>query len=289
MSTEISEKTISVLKDYTTANSQKTANALQEFWLSFGTNLGINLIKAEQRQQIGAVGTPIPVLKDIGNEIAKAARKDVDGFLPLAQLLWDRYGREGRVIALIIFGTMELADPIRMVPLLKELCRTCASWEDADRLSMDALEPIVRKFPGQWLNEMAIWLEDENKWVRRAAVTVIARLPMKHPALTDPCLQLARRLICDNDMDVKRAVSFAIRLCAKANPGLVISFMEIQLSAPPAGATWVLCDVIKSLDKKLLGEFSILFPLYQRWNESPEVSSKDHRTIKSVLKVLKTT
>ncbi len=287
MNKETSQKTNSILQDYIATNPQKTAGALQEYWLTFETNLGINLVKAEQRQQIGAVGTPIPVLKDIGNEIAKAARRDVNEFLPLAQLLWDRYGREGRVIALIMFGTMELADPERLVPLLKELCRSCVSWEDADRLSMDALEPIVRKFPDQWLNEMAAWMEDENKWVRRAAVTVIARLPMKHPTLTGQCLQLAGRLLCDPDLDVRRAVSFAIRISAKTNPGLVISYMETQLFNPPVEATWVLCDVIKSLDKKLLGAFSILYPLYQKWSVSPSVSAKERRSIEIALKVLK--
>lgn len=288
MSTEISEKTVSILQGYAADNPQATADALQEYWLSFETNQGIGLIKAEQREQIGAVGTPIPVLKAIGNETAKAARKDVDRFLPLARLLWDRYGREGRVIALILFGAMELVDPHRLVPLLKDLCRGCSSWEDADRLSMDALEPIVRKFPDQWLDEMAAWLSDENKWVRRAAVTVIARLPMKHPALTGQCLELAGRLLCDTELDVKRAVSFAIRMCAKADRGLAISFMERQISAPPPDATWVLCDVIKSLDKKLLGDFSVLLPLYQNWNASPAVSNKNRRSIESAIKILQT-
>ncbi len=286
MSTEIAEKTIAIIQGYTPSNPQATANALQEYWLTFETNQGIDLIKAEQREQIGAAGTPIPVLKTMGNEIAKAARKDVDGFLPLARLLWDSYGREGRVVALILFGAMELVDPERLAPLLKELCRGCVSWEDADRLSMDALEPIVRKLPNQWLDEMAAWLEDENKWVRRAGVTVIARLPMKHPVLTSQCLLLAAHLLCDTDTDVKRAVSFAIRMCAKADPKLVISFMEKQLAAPHPDATWILCDVIKSLDRKLVGEFSILLPLFRNWSVSPAMSSKDRRTIEGALKVL---
>ncbi|MBN1537600.1 MAG: DNA alkylation repair protein [Anaerolineales bacterium] len=287
MTAEIKEKTAAILQSYTASDPHPTADALQQYWLSFDPNLGIYLIKAEQREQIGAAGTPVPVLKAIGSQIAKTVGKDVDTFLPLARLLWDRYGREGRVISLIVFGTMELVDPKRLVPLLKELCRSCVSWEDADRLAMDALEPIVRKSPDPWLDEIVAWLDDENKWVRRAAITVIARLPMKHPGLTASCLQLTERLLCDTDTDVRRAVSFAIRLCAKADPGLVITFMEKQLSAPPANATWVLCDVIKSLDKKLIGDFSKLIPLYEKWSSSPSISSKDLRTIESALKTLK--
>jgi 3-methyladenine DNA glycosylase AlkD len=286
MATEISAHTVSILKDYSPSDPQATADALQAYWLTFETNQGINLVKAEQRAQIGAVGTPVPVLKDMGSVIAKAASKDVDKFLPLAHLLWDRYGREGRIVALIVFGAMELADPQRLVPILKELCRSCVSWEDADRLSMDALEPIVRKFPAPWIGEMAAWLNDENKWVRRAAVTVILRLPMKHPELSEQCLQLAGSLICDADMDVKRAVSFAIRMIAKIDPELVLAFIEKQLARPDPDATWVLCDVIKSLDRKLLGKFSVLLPLFQNWRAMPTISDKNRRSIDSAIKVL---
>jgi len=89
---------------------------------------------------------------------------------------------------------MELTSPQRIVPLLMELCRTCITWEDADRLAMDALEPIVRKQPGQWLSVLEPWLADANKWVRRAGVTVIGRLPMEQPAYTARCLELTGTL-----------------------------------------------------------------------------------------------
>ncbi len=65
------------------------------------------------------------------------------------RLLWDAYGREGRVVAVYPLGAMELADPEKIHPLLLELCRRCLTWEDADQLAMRAVEPIVRKYPDQ--------------------------------------------------------------------------------------------------------------------------------------------
>ncbi|HEY4722301.1 MAG TPA: DNA alkylation repair protein, partial [Anaerolineae bacterium] len=244
------------------------------------------LIKAEQRAQLEAVGIPIPALKAIGNEIAKMARKDVSGYVPLAQRLWDDYGREGRVVALLIFGAMELVEPERLVPLLKDLCKRCISWEDADRLAMDAVEPIVRKYPDKWLGEMGAWLNDENKWVRRASVTMIGRLPMKHPAYTRQCLEYTARLLFDNDTDVKRAVSFAIRMCAKTDPRLACAFLKKQVPAANPAAVWVLCDVIKSMDRKIVAEFSSLLPRYKKWSAAPDVSRTDQRSLESTIKVL---
>jgi len=78
------EKVATIIEAYSSSQPQLTAQALHAFWLEFEPNQGIQLIKVEQRQKSEAAGIPTPVLKAIGNEIARAARKDVDDFLPLA-------------------------------------------------------------------------------------------------------------------------------------------------------------------------------------------------------------
>jgi 3-methyladenine DNA glycosylase AlkD len=283
---EAAETVAAIAKRYEPNQPEATAGALREYWLQFEPNRGIELVKAEQREQLGAVGIPIPILKAIGSEIAKSARKDVDNYVPLAQLLWDAYGREGRVVALIVFGAMELMAPRRLVPLLKDLCRQCVSWEDADRLAMDAVEPIVRKDPDQWLGEMTAWLTDESKWVRRASVTIIGRLPMKHAAYAGRCLELTEQLLGDTDTEVKKAVSFAIRTCARVDPPRALAFLKKQVPATDPAAVWVLCDVIRSIDRRILAEFGSLLPLYQKWSVAPNVSGKDKRSIESAVAVL---
>lgn len=285
---DISEKVANIIKNHVSSKPEVTAKALRKYWLEFTPNKGIELIKAELREHFEAVGIPVPVLKAIGDELAKAARKDVDGFIPLAQLLWDEYGREGRIVALIIFGAMELIEPQHLVPMLKELCKHCNSWEDADRLAMDAVEPIVRKYPDGWLNEIVGWLKDENKWVRRASITIIGRLPMKYPAYTSQCLELAEYILFDTDTDVKKAVSFAIRNCARSDPRLACEFLKKQIPPADPAAVWVLCDVIKSMDRRIISEFASLLPRYRKWSMASDISSKDKRSIESAIGVLQT-
>ena len=127
-------------------------------------------IKAEQRARQETVGIPVAVLKAIGKEVGKVARRQVDEYIPLARILWDEYGREGRVVAVVPLGAMELAAPEKMLPLLMELCGTCHTWEDADQFAMNALEPIVRNDPETWLPAVEPWLSDENKWLRRVGI-----------------------------------------------------------------------------------------------------------------------
>jgi len=119
--------------------------------------------------------------------------------------------------------------------------RTCITWEDSDQLSMRALEPIVRKDPDEWLPAINPWLIDENKWVRRAGITAVGRLAMKHPQCTTRCLALAEGLLFDEELDVKRAVSFAIRVSAVGVGASTRNFIRagrhqpIGLGAIPCG------------------------------------------------------
>ncbi len=223
----------------------------------------------------------------MGEAIGKVARKRVDDFLSLAQLLWSDYGREGRVVAVIPLGQMELVDPERVFPLLKDMCRTCLTWEDADRFAMYALEPIVRKDPDQWLSAVEPWLADESAWVRRAGVTAIGRLPMKQPQYAERCVELAERLLRDDEVDVRKAVSFAIRIVATGDVVPVRDFLTRRVPAIDPAEIWVLCDIVRSMGKKRLPEFLELLPLYEAWRDDESLSAKDRRSIDSAVSTLR--
>jgi 3-methyladenine DNA glycosylase AlkD len=275
-----------ILIAYEPTAPRVTADNLRDLWLQFEPK-SMDVIKAELREQQETVGIAVPVLKSIGKGVSKEARKRVSDFIPLTQVLWEEYGREGRVVGVILLGAMELVDPERVLPLLRELCRTCITWEDADRLAMDALEPIVRKKPEQWLGTMESWLTDENKWVRRAGVTVVARLPMKHPEYTAQCLELAGILLFDEEVEVKKAVSFAIRLSVRGEVGPVRDFLEQHVPPENPAATWVLCDAIRSMAKEFLPEFTSLLAPYEKWADDPSLSAGDRRSVESAVKILR--
>jgi len=286
MTVEIKEQVGQILAGYDPTTPRPTADALRALWLQFEPK-SMAGIKAKQRKQQETVGIPVPVLKSIGKEVGKVARKRVDDFIPLTRLLWDEYGREGRVVAVVPLGKMELADPETLLPLLLELCRTCITWEDADQFAMSALEPIVRKEPETWLPAIEPWLADENKGVRRAGIIVVGRLAIKYPAYTTRCLELAERLLLDEEVDVKKAVSFAIRLAARGEMGPVRDFLARHVPPKDPATTWVLCDSIRSMTKKFLPEFASLLPLYEQWAADPAVSAQDRRSIESAVKTLR--
>ena len=166
MNKEIPNRVRSIPDTFDPDSPILTADSLRKFWMTFEPK-SIGGIKAELGEQQETLAIPVPVLKSIRKELSKSAKKNVSDYIPLIRLLRDGYSRAGRVVAVIALGAMELVELSRIIILLKELCRTCITWEDADRLAMDALESIVRKEPEDWVGVIEPWLENENKWIRR--------------------------------------------------------------------------------------------------------------------------
>jgi 3-methyladenine DNA glycosylase AlkD len=283
---ELKEETRRIVATYDPQAAVDTASALEGLWSQVPAREGgARLVKAEVRERLQVIGVPVPALSEIGQEVGKVARKHVDDFLPLARLLWDDYGREGRLVSCTFLGPMELAAPDQVMPTVKELARTCATWEDCDQLAMRALEPVVRKNPEKYLETMRSWVGDANKWVRRAGITVVARLPMKRPEYTTTCLQMVEPALGDEDQDVRRAVSFAIRMGARGEPGAVVAFIKDQAHRTDAASIWVLCDAMRSMTRKSLPLFKELLPVYENW--LAEVDAKSQRSVASAISVLR--
>jgi 3-methyladenine DNA glycosylase AlkD len=283
---EIREETRRIVAAYEPQSSEETARALHKLWSEIPpTESGDALVKAEVREEFKALGVPVAGLADIGKEIGKVARRRAEDFLPLARVLWDEYGREGRVVASTFLGSMELTAPERVMPVIHQLAETCVAWEDCDQLAMRALEPIVRKQPDDYLHTLRPWVKDASKWVRRAAITVIGRLPMKHPSYTGTCLLTVEPVLGDDDLDVRRALSFAIRAAARGDPAAVKAFIERQAHLTDPASIWVLCDVIRRMTKKFIPQFKDLLPVYETWLTT--VDSKSQRSVASAINVLR--
>jgi 3-methyladenine DNA glycosylase AlkD len=289
---EAAAATREVLKDYDAADPTLTANALREIWL--GSAPVAPQLQPEEEKLIRdwgikdphyeAVGVPVPVLTAIGSELGKWARKRVSSCLSLTRLLWDRYGREGRIVSVVALGPMELADPEPVVPAIYEMAQSCMFWEDCDQLAMKAWEPVLRRDPDAWLEPFGRWVQDDNKWVRRAAITAIGRLPMQQPSYTARCVDLVSHALGDPDTDVKRALSFAVRVCARGEVEPVKQFILDHRNVTDADSLWVLCDVIRSLWKTLLPEFVDLLPVYQAWLDTAEPRAR--RSVEGAIRVL---
>jgi len=286
MKDRIREQVRDIFSHISPHNQPTIAEALQDIWLEYDPK-SIGGIKEKDRIKHKITGAPVKVLRSIGEETGKLLRPDVEASLSLATLLWDEYGREGRIVSSVALGELEMQHPDRVIPEIRSLCQSCITWEDCDQLAMRALEPAVRRNPERWLPDIKAWLMDENKWVQRAGVMVIGRLPMKHPSYTARCLDMIQPLLTVKDHDVRRAVSCAIRTSARGEIPPVREFLAQHVPPQDPAAAWVLCDAVRSMNKKVLPDLKPLLAHYQAWAESPHAAPKDQRSIQSAIKTLK--
>jgi len=284
--TGIFKSASSILTTYDSATPRVTAEALRDLWKQ-ADKVSTAGIAAEQRELQETAGVAIPALREIGDAVVAAAGKRVGDFLPLARTLWDEFGREGRVVGAILLGALGEANPDTVLPLLREAARTSVTWEDSDRLAMDALGPVVNLKPAAGVASLEPWLVDENRWVRRCAVTALGRVPMKHAEMTRRCLDLSERLLRDQEAEVRKAVSYAIRMSARGEVAAVVGFLARHV--PPTGpsGTWILCDVIRSMSRESLPSFAGMLTRYERWAKDASLSAQDRASVESAVEVLK--
>lgn len=259
--------------------------ALRELWCEFEPKSTAGIVSTTDQKQ-ETLGIPVKILREIGQEMGKITRENPARYLLLMEMLWNEYGREGRIAASVSLGKMELAHPELILPALRRLCRTCVTWEDADQLAMRAVEPIVRKDPERWLPGMKNWIMDSNKWVQRTGATVTGRLAMVRGEYTADCLAMLEPLLPAEDRDVRRAVSFAVRLCARGDIQAVHQFLESHLPPTNPACAWVLCDVIRSMTPKFLPILTALLPRYQAWERVASGDASSLRSIQSAIQYL---
>lgn len=109
-------------------------------------------------------------------------------------------------------------------PLWRRLVVEGAWWDLVDWVATRLVSPIVKKHRAKSMVVMKRWIEDEDLWVRRAAV--LCQLGHKEATdegvLFDFCLKRAE----EEDFFIRKAIGWALREYAKVNPDSVKAFLE---------------------------------------------------------------
>jgi 3-methyladenine DNA glycosylase AlkD len=109
---------------------------------------------------------------------------------------------------------------------LEGLLRACRTWALLDPLVIGAVSALVERDPSGWDPVVRRWAEDEDVWVRRAAL--LAHLPtlrrgegdwVRFAELADPMLE-------EREFFVRKAIGWVLRETAKKRPQLVADWLE---------------------------------------------------------------
>ena len=117
-----------------------------------------------------------------------------------------------------------------LIPMLEEMIVTGAWWDYVDALAQ-VIGGLLRTHPGEIRPLMRTWSRDENLWKRR--VSIICQISFKRDTDLELLYANIRPNLADRDFFIRKAIGWALRDYAWADPGEVVRYVaanEARLS-----------------------------------------------------------
>ncbi|MEN8906577.1 MAG: DNA alkylation repair protein [Clostridiales bacterium] len=260
------------------------ADLIKKLWINCYNDDENELSNSEDNEKLNFSRGSFDTLKFIGKEIVKIIKDNSLEQLQLVKILWRKYGKEGRTISIYILGQIHYENPETTLDFIKEVIKKCISVEECDNISTKVIEPVALKDIDRYLKILDFWSKSENKWLRRSAMTVLGRIPMKKPIYTNKSLEIVKNCLCDIDNDVMKSVSLALRLSIRGNSNDLKIFIVNNAYDNNSSKIWIFTDFIINLNKKYLLEFHSQSSTYTNWYNKIDENNKV--TLSKAIKVL---
>lgn len=183
-------------------------------------------------------GVRVPQLRAMAKQLTKKygdQERDLDRF---AQASWAQGSREHRLIAIFVLAGMKKLTPERRWELGVEFLPDVEDWETCDQMCHALLGQALAEDP-DYMDQLETWIEDNNFWVRRAALvsTVILRRAKYSEAVAEGLdqrtLGMCAVLLEDGEKYIRKAVDWTVREVIKRHYALAFTWMVEQAQSGP--------------------------------------------------------
>jgi 3-methyladenine DNA glycosylase AlkD len=183
-------------------------------------------------------GVKVPVLRNLSKEIRRRYKDETEVIREIAEACWYGGSREHQLVALFMLGGIVL-DPSARWTLGVRFLPEVSNWESCDQLCLSLLGQALAEDPG-YMEILETWLDDENLWVRRAALVAPVFLRRaKFP--TDLAEELDRRtlamasvLIDDEEHYIRKAVDWTVREVIKRHYRIGLEWLRAEARSMPS-------------------------------------------------------
>jgi len=178
-------------------------------------------------------GVRVPQLRTIAKQLVKKYHGQDQNLDRFAQASWAQGSREHRLIALFVLGGRRNLTPERRWELGLEFLPDVEDWEICDQLCHALLGQALAEDPN-YMDQLEIWVDDDNFWVRRAALvsTVILRRAkyseVVAKGLDQRTLRMCAVLLEDGEKYIRKAVDWTVREVIKRHYALAFTWMLAQ-------------------------------------------------------------
>jgi 3-methyladenine DNA glycosylase AlkD len=183
-------------------------------------------------------GVKVPVLRKMADEVLRAYKRDGNALRLIALDSWGRGSREHQLMALFILVKLKL-EPAERWELGVRFLSDVENWESCDQLCAALLGEALAKDP-VYMDVIEGWVEDENFWIRRAAL--VAPVYLRRAKYSEQVsLDLDRRtlalceiLLDDGEKYIRKAVDWSIRQVIARHYDLGRDWVLAQAAAQPS-------------------------------------------------------
>jgi 3-methyladenine DNA glycosylase AlkD len=156
----------------------------------------------------------------------RATSRDADAavLLDAALTLWrEARFREERYAALAVMGLSPLRGDVALLNVHEEMVRTGAWWDLVDEVA-HRLRELFDVDPLWMAVGMRVWADDDDMWVRRAAI--ISQLGRRSATDRDVLEYAILASIADRQFFLRKAIGWALRDLGRHDPDWVRTFVS---------------------------------------------------------------
>jgi len=201
-------------------------------------------------------GVRRPLLAAVGRGFRRETRHDSAGpLLDVAERLLREPELEASWFAFVILDRVVAAEPERTWQLLRAAAARARDWITVDSLAHPYARGILAE-PFRWA-ELEQLVYSPSRWERRLVGSTVATLPHldrrlgREPRVVAQGLALVGQLIGDDEPDVRKALSWALRTLAQLDGPATAAFLaaETELAARDGDGhrAWVIRDALPKL------------------------------------------
>jgi len=177
--------------------------------------------QAYMKSAMPFLGVRVPAVRAVVRQLAKG-ETDAAMVQDAALMLWrNAEFREERYAALALMALRPLRGDIETLPVHEEMIRTGAWWDLVDEAA-HRLRELIDRNPMLLAAELRVWADDEDFWVRRAAI--ICQLGRREATDLDLLEYAILANIDDGEFFIRKAIGWALRELGKTNPNWVRAF-----------------------------------------------------------------
>ena len=186
--------------------------------------------QAYMKSAMPFLGVRVPDARRIATQAARGI-VDVDELRDAALDLWRAAGyREERYAAQALMALKPLRGRLDLLDVHEEMIRTGAWWDHVDEVA-HRLADLLDAHPAELSVELRVWADDEDLWIRRAAI--IAQLRRKHRVDHALLSDVIEANLGDEEFFIRKAIGWALRDHARADPDWVRAFVDAHPSLSP--------------------------------------------------------